>query len=393
VIYLRLGIYGGTFNPPHIGHVRAAFAASEQLKLDRLLIVPAGIPPHKALPPGSPAGEERMELARLSFSGLPCAEITDVELKKESVSYTVETIGALKAEYPGAEAFLIMGTDMYLTLETWKDAARLLGAITPAVLSRKTGEASEIGAYSRRLSDRFGAETAVIRSEVVDISSTELRAMLPERKGADMLEAPAYAYIVRKRLYGAKPDFEWLRARAFEMMKPKRIPHVLGCEAEAVKLAERWGADPDDAREAAILHDISKHFELDDQLQLCQKYDIMTDNVETAEVKLLHSKTGAAIASDVFGMSPAVCGAILWHTTGRADMTLLEKIIYIADYIEPTREFEGVDILRGLAYTDLDLAVITGLQMSIDDMRSRGITPHQRTEEAMKWLKEHSPRQ
>jgi nicotinate-nucleotide adenylyltransferase len=174
-------------------------------------------------------------------------------------------------------------------------------------------------------------------------------------------------------------------------MKPKRIPHVAGCETEAVRLAEHWGADVGEAREAAILHDITKHFDLDDQLQLCRKYDIMTDNVEMQEVKLLHSKTGAAVSRAVFGVSDAVHDAIMWHTTGRTDMTLLEKIIYIADYIEPTREFEGVDELRRLAYSDLNLAVIKGLQMSIQDMRARGITPHLRTEEARTWLIAHTP--
>ena len=174
-------------------------------------------------------------------------------------------------------------------------------------------------------------------------------------------------------------------------MKPKRIPHVAGCETEAVRLAEHWGADVDEAREAAILHDITKHLDMDDQLQLCRKYDIMTDTVEAAEVKLLHAKTGAAVARFEYGMSQAVSDAIMWHTTGRADMTLLEKIIYIADYMEPTREFEGVDILRSLAYSDLNLAIVMGLKMSIEDMRSRGITPHLRTEESLQWLLTHGP--
>jgi nicotinate-nucleotide adenylyltransferase len=388
---LRLGIYGGTFNPPHIGHVKAATAAAEQLLLDVLLVVPAGIPPHKALPQETPTAEDRIELVSLSFAGLPCVRVSDLELKKEGISYTVETIDALKKEYAGADVFLIMGTDMFLTLETWKDAARLLGGVTSAVMSRGITEDRKIYSFAEKISRKYGAGTVVISNEAVAISSTDLRAMLLRREGAGLIEEAAYALIIRKRLYGAKPDFGWLRARAYEMLKPKRIPHVMGCEEEAVKLAARWGADGEDAREAAILHDITKHLELDDQLQLCRKYDIMTDNIEEQEVKLLHSKTGAAVAKGIFGVSDAVRDAIMWHTTGRADMTLLEKIIYIADYIEPTREFEGVDVLRRLAYSDLDLAVIKGLTMSIEDMRSRGVIPHLRTEEARKWLVGHTP--
>ncbi len=388
---LRLGIYGGTFNPPHIGHVRAALAAAKQLMLDVLVIVPTGIPPHKALPSGSPTAKDRMEMARLSFSVLPCAEFSDVELLKKGVSYTVDTVEALLKKHPGAEVFVIMGSDMYLSLETWKDIHRLLDCSVPAVLSRRDSDGIELQAYAEQIQKRFNTRTIIIENDVTEISSTALREMLPKREGNEFVDENTYAYIIKNKLYGAKAEFKWLRARVFDTMKPKRIPHTLGCEAEAVRLAQRWGADESEAREAAILHDITKHLEIDDQLQLCRKYDIMTDTVEIAEVKLLHSKTGAAVARDIYGASQAVHDAILWHTTGRANMTLLEKIIYIADYIEPTREFDGLDELRRLAYGDLDLAIIKGLRMSIEDMRSRGIMPHLRTAEALDWLNVHGP--
>lgn len=389
---MRFGIYGGTFNPPHIGHFGAAAAAAEQLRLDVLFIVPAGIPPHKELPPGTPTNEDRMEMARLSFSGLPCAEISDLELKKEGISYTTETLDWLLTKYPDSEIFLIMGSDMFLTLETWKNAGHLLESVTPAVLSRGDGEDAEINNYAKYLYQNFRVKSIIIGHDVVDISSTKLREVLPMRGGAEYINETTYGYIIKNRLYGAKPDFSWLRERVFESMKPKRVTHTIGCEAEAVKLAVRWGADENEAREAAILHDITKHLNLEEQLQLCKKYDIMTDNAESAEVKLLHAKTGAAIGGAVFGASKAVTDAILWHTTGKADMSLLEKIIYIADYIEPTREFEGVDVLRSLAYADLDSAVAKGLSMSIEDMKVRGITPHPRTKEAMDWLHARCPR-
>ncbi len=389
MILLRLGIYGGTFNPPHIGHVRAAAAAAEQLKLDVLLVIPAGIPPHKALPPGTPAIPDRMALARMSFAGLRGAEVTDIEISKEGISYTAETVEDVITMYPGYDIFLIMGSDMFLLLETWRDTKRLLAHATPAVLSRKDGDNREIREYAERILNNYSTKTVIIENDVTEISSTELRGLLPMRGGVEYIDDSAYAYIIKKRLYGAKADWEWLRRQVFNAMKPNRIPHTLGCETEAVKLAARWGADLDEAREAAILHDITKHLELEAQLQLCIKYGIMTDDVEMAEPKLLHAKTGAAVARDLYGASQSVYDAIFWHTTGRADMSLLEKTIYIADYIEPTRDFSGLDKLRSLAYSDLDATVVLGLQMSIDDLRSRGIAPHQRTAEALAWLIEY----
>ncbi len=119
---MRLGIYGGTFNPPHAGHVKAAAAAAEQLRLDILLIVPAGIPPHKALPDETPPAEDRMELVRRSFGTISGVEFTDMELKKEDVSYTVETYRRTEEKIPCCECLPCHGLDMFLALETWKEA-------------------------------------------------------------------------------------------------------------------------------------------------------------------------------------------------------------------------------------------------------------------------------
>lgn len=124
-------------------------------------------------------------------------------------------------------------------------------------------------------------------------------------------------------------------------------------------------------------------------MRLCEKYGIITDNDEKANYKLLHAKTGAACARERFGVGDEVYNAIWWHTTGHPDMTLLEKILYLADYIEPTRDFPGVDTLRKLAYEDLDAAIIKGLEMSLDDISQNGGKPHENTSSALDWLREH----
>ena len=118
---------------------------------------------------------------------------------------------------------------------------------------------------------------------------------------------------------------------------------------------------------------------------LSEKYGIINDTVETANTKLLHAKTGAAVARDRFGVPPEIENAIRWHTTGKPDMTTLEKVLYMADYIEPARDFDGVDELRRLAYIDLDAAMVLGLQMSLEDLRAGGITPHENTVQALNW--------
>ena len=128
----------------------------------------------------------------------------------------------------------------------------------------------------------------------------------------------------------------------------------------------------EDAARAAILHDVTKALDKSGQLLLCEKYGIITNEFEKENWKILHSKTGAAIARHIFGENDRVYNAIFWHTTGKADMSILEKIIYIADYMEPNRVFEGVELFRDLCEKDLDEALLYGLQMSIDLLESEG---------------------
>lgn len=382
---MKIGIYGGSFNPPHLGHIQAAEAAAEKLKLDKLLIIPAGIPPHKKLPEGTPEREARIEMSKIAFSKIPCAEVLDYEMNSAQPSYTAHTLSYLKGVYPDGELYLFMGTDMFLTLDKWHDSQTIFKLAVPVVFARKPEEYSVIEKAAAELKIKFNTDSVIISLVPFEAASSEIRTMLPNRQGEEFLPDDVYAYIVKNRYYSAKPSFEWLRRMSYSRHKPGRIPHVKGCEEEAVRLAERWGADTESAREAGILHDITKKLGLAEQLLLCEKYGILTDSLEKNSEKLLHSKTGAALSRDLFGISDDVYDAIFWHTTGKANMSLLEKVLYLADYIEPNRDFDGVEPLRKLCYEDLDSAMALGLKMSVDDLNERGVPIHPRTSEALKF--------
>ena len=384
---MRVGIYGGTFNPPHIGHVRAAEEAAHQLKLDLLVVVPVGVPPHKPLPPGSPCADIRLFMTHTAFSNIRNTIVSNIEATNPGPSYTIETVSVIRQIYPDAELFLLLGTDMYMILETWKNVENLLSIVTPAVFSRSQNDLMQIADQSVRIKELFGRDTVTVMNSVIPISSSGLREMLPNRGGVGYIKDTNYSYIMKNRLYGAKPDWNWLRKRAYSMLNPKRIQHVSACETAAVSLAERWGADLDDAREAAILHDITKRFGPELHLRVLEDHDVPIGKLQHAGEKLLHAKTGALLAKAVFGVSDAVAGAITWHTTGRAGMSLLEKVIYMADYIESTRDFPGIEALRRLAYKDLDYAMIKGLEMTIADVKARGIVPDSATVEALEFLR------
>lgn len=394
---MKIGIYGGTFNPPHLGHMAAAKAAVAALGLDKLLLIPAAIPPHKALPSDTPAPEHRLAMVEKWADGMGAgAEVSALELEREGKSYTSDTLRAIRQTYPDAELWLLMGTDMFLTLHLWHEPEVILSLAGICAFGRTEQDGEALFAPQReQLQKNFDAKiTTITLPELVDISSTRLREQLENSGGGQYLLPSVYGYILMHRLYGTKADLKnldlnQLRACSYSMMRAKRIPHVMGVEEEAVKLAQRWGADPELARRAGILHDCTKYYELPEQLDICEEYGVRLDALEQKAVKLLHSKTGACIARGVFGQPDAVYDAIFWHTTGKADMTTLEKVLYIADYMEPNRDFDGVERLRHLAYTDLDKAMLLGVEMTIQEMQQRQVPIHTNTLQARDWLRQH----
>ena len=149
------------------------------------------------------------------------------------------------------------------------------------------------------------------------------------------------------------------------LLNPNRVKHVLGCRDTAADLAKVWGADVRDAARAGLLHDITKALDGPLQLTLCSEYGKVLDEFSENNPKTLHALTGSMVAERIFGENEAVVKAIESHTTGKPAMNTLEKIIYVADYMEPNRDFPGVEELRRLAYTDLDGALKLGLEMTL----------------------------
>ena len=384
---MRIAIYGGSFNPPHIGHAEAARAACEALKPDKFLVIPTYVPPHKELERNSPGPEERLVMCRLAFGDLPGVKVSDMEIRREGKSYTAETVDALMEKYPNAEICIVMGTDMFLSFKSWYRWQYMLENCTLAVLSREDFDRREIERFKDELEAEYDAHVILIPHTPLPMSSTEIREKLRRGLGADQLSEAVYAYIIRKGFYDAKPELPWLRQMVMPYLKADRIAHVTGVESQAVMLAMQWGIDPETAAVAGILHDITKAQSKEKQLKLCEKYGILLEKAEKENPSLLHARTGAALAKERFGVSDEIVEAIRWHTTGKPDMNTLEKILYLADYTEPNRDFEGVEELRSLCFEDLDKAMALGLQMSIDDLNERGKPIFHDTMDAYTWYK------
>ena len=387
----RIGIYGGTFNPPHLGHMLAARQAVDLLCLDKLLLIPDRIAPHKVLPEGSASPQQRLEMLRLAAAGIGKAEVSDIELRREGTSFTYLTILELKQLYPGAQLVLIMGTDMFLSFDKWREPKTITDNAILGVLCRgEKGEKEAIDAKKAEMESR-GVRVELIQNEVTAISSTDLRRMLVFGCADPFLPEGVGAYIREKGLYGTDRNYRNLSAEELEqvvvsLLKPSRVAHVLGCRDTAIQLAKHWGADVTDAARAGLLHDITKAIDGPLQLTLCGEYGTMLDDFFRRYPKTLHALTGSLVAERIFGEKEAVVNAIRHHTTGKADMSLLEKIIYIADYVEPNRDLPGIEQLRMLAYTDLDAALKLGLNMTLEYLARQGSEVSPESRQALDWL-------
>ncbi|MBQ7328587.1 MAG: nicotinate (nicotinamide) nucleotide adenylyltransferase [Oscillospiraceae bacterium] len=385
----RIGIYGGTFNPPHAGHIRGAAYAIEALELERLLLIPSCISPHKRLPDHSPAPEQRAKMLELAAG--ENMEVSDIELRRGGTSYTYETVEQIASQYPDAELILLMGTDMFLSFLTWMQPQRILQKASLGVLYRgDRGELEEIEAQKKNLEDH-GAKVYLVKNPVTAISSTQLRRMLIFQCAGPFLSEGVESYIRQQGFYGTAKHYrnlslEELEQVAVSLVKPNRVAHILGCRDTAAELARRWGANETDAARAGLLHDITKALDGPLQLTLCREYGMMLDAFHEKNPKTLHAITGSLVADRIFGENREVVAAIRSHTTGKANMNTLEKILYVADYMEPNRDFPGVEKLRELAFTDLDKALKLGLEMTLKLLKEQGREISPESAEALAFL-------
>lgn len=195
----RIGIFGGTFNPVHSGHLLLARHYLDALKLDRLLVIPTGTPPHKDAPELLD-GEKRMQLCALAFEDQPRVQLCDIELRRKGKSFTVDTVGWLRQQYPQAQLYLLVGSDMFLSFERWKSWQQILQQVTLCTAARSSGKLLQLRRHARQLMP-YGS-TLVFDFPVLEVSSTQIRRRLKE--GLDcsqLLPEKVYQQILQQNLY------------------------------------------------------------------------------------------------------------------------------------------------------------------------------------------------
>jgi len=337
-IEMRLGIFGGTFNPPHLGHRAAAQFFQKSLALDEVIIIPAKEAPLKAAP--GIAGGDRLELCKRTFP----FPVTDMELRRPGVSYTADTLRELRGQTPEAKFFLLIGEDQREKFQRWKDWREILSLAELFVLPR--------------IGDGRDGFTPV------EISSTQLRLkLLLGEDCSEYLSPEALAYIAEKRLY--------------QPLTPERLHHSR-CVAEAAQaLALQYGADSAKARLAGLLHDCAKSMPFEEQEALCARYLKPFGPAEYASPQVCHAFAGEAwLALECGVTDPEVLGAVRRHTLGHAGMSLLEECVFVADLVSADRDYPDVAHVRALAAQDLHAASRYILEYIFAKKRTTGKPVH-----------------
>ena len=346
---MKTGILGGSFNPPHKGHLNIATKCAAFAGLDRVLIIPSNIAPHKSSA-AFVSGEDRLNMCKIAFPP-PFFEVSSIEIDRGDTSYTVDTLRELKEKYPGDELYFIIGSDMFETFTKWYLWDEILNLCTLCVAARVHGFTPDFSPYS----DEQRKKIIYAEYEPLELSSTELRARLKSNFNCeDLLEGGVAEYIREHKLYD--DDFDEYRALLSNMLDAKRLYHSECVSEAAGELAALYGADINKAKLAGLLHDITKRLPEEEQLALAG--DEMTA-LEKGNYKI-HHQMSAPVYLRKNGIidDEEILLAIRWHTTGRAGMTLLQKIVYTADFISADRDYPDVDTVRRLAKISLEHAML-----------------------------------
>lgn len=327
---MRIGIFGGTFNPPHNTHVLIAEQAKKQLKLDKLLVFPCGDPPHKHSDVGK---RVRFKMAQLAFENI--GEVCDYEVNKPGKSYSSETVEYVAERYPDAELFLIIGGDSFYEFDTWHLPKQIAQKATIAVVARgKLIPEADVDDFCRR----FQAKVVQILTEPNGVSSSEIRLSYAFGiEQSQLVPQKVDEYIRRAGLYAEYlPFVEKLKT----MLAPKRFSHTFYVAKRGLELCK--GKDERRVFLACLLHDCAKYIPAENYA----KYGF-TRPADMPE-PVVHAFLGAIVAQKEFGITDQkVLRAIKYHCTAKAKMSWLAKIVYVADKTEETRPYPTEHLLCG----------------------------------------------
>lgn len=367
----KIGLLGGTFDPVHLGHVRMAEACKAQLELDEIWWIPAFVPPHKTRQT-TPYEKRRSWLATV-LEGKKGHRILDIEQEREGKSYTYHTLLELHQREPDCQFYFLTGADSLEQLHTWYHWKDILDLCVFVVTTRP--------GYTMTLSEEIAATEKASKGGIVcveidalNISSTEVRKRIVYHQDVNTLLP---AVIVNEVKESMEIKVEGYKELLKSRLSAKRYTHSIGVANTAARLAGMFHGDVERAYLAGLMHDYARELTEEELLDLAAKHNLASDAVDFMQTSLLHGPVGAwLLEQEKIITDQQVLDAIRWHTTGHPDMDQLAQIIYISDYIEPGRDFPGVDMLRQIAHKDLNLGTLAGLDHTLQFLIQRNSFVH-----------------
>ena len=376
---MKIGILGGTLDPVHNGHIEIAMAAMAALGLDQVALMPSGDPPHKTRATDK---LDRLRMAQLAAQNRPGLYVSDLEIRRQGRTYTVDTLSTLAVEHPEVEWTYILGADALNKLDTWKEFPRIARLCAFAAVSRPGCDEDLARLRARAIVSCYRTRVDLLPVSGPALSSTAVRRRVAEGLPIDdCVPARVADYIREKGLYLCKYSEAQILDRLKGMLTWHRFTHTLGVADTAQRLAASCGVDPLRARLAGLLHDCAKSMPLDEMRQLVAKNLPDMDEEELETRAILHAPAGMVVARDVFGVRDAsILSAIRKHTVGDGQMSPMDALIYVSDFIEPGREpFPGLEKARKLAEKDIYRAMVCCAQLTAKHLTSEGRHMHPRS--------------
>lgn len=377
---MRIGIMGGTLDPVHLGHVQIAMQVMKRMQLDRVMLLPAGDPPHKGR---TTPKADRMAMAEIAAEEYAGLFASNVEINREGTTYTVDTLTRLSKAMPENEWVYIVGADTLEVLSSWRCFEKVAGMCTFAAVGRPGSDAGNIKACVEKLESTYGAKIALMAFDGPEISSTDIRKRVAEGRSIEALVPRGVAaYIARKGLYLSCDDEKSMLKKLEEALTPHRFQHTLGVADTAQRLAKGCGVDPMRARLAGLMHDCAKSMAYEAMVSMIREHALDVDDLELENPALVHAPAGMIVARDVYGVKdPGVLSAIRKHTIGDVSMSAMDALIYVSDFIEPGRKpFPGLEKARTMAEVDIFEAARVCAELSGTYVKAQGQPVHPRTQ-------------
>lgn len=366
----RMILFGGSFNPVHLGHLWMAQAALETLDGDAVVFMPTGDSPHKEVDLPAAHRGRMVELA--------CAEnrnfvYSDYEISQSRPSYTIHTVEHFLQKNPKCRISLLIGEDSLLTFHTWKEYKKLLGLVTLAVVPRFHGLHADADERVRHLVE-LGARIHYIPMKRIEISSTWVRNRAKIGQSLKNFVPDSVADYIHAHALYQDANLKPLLERLAKSIGPRRYSHSLRVAQTAAGLAKRHGLDEKKAFLAGLLHDCAKGQE---EALLANPLIHSAFTGRNEDPALWHTELGALAANELYGTDDeAILQAIRLHTTGAPGMSGLDKVVYIADKTEPGRSDPMNESLRTIAEENLDEGLFHVLQASIAWLKQNGQDIH-----------------